>query len=59
MRAGRDYADAKRHAQASADRSGEPHWLHRWGGVWWISAAPVRGGERIDPAPPDPAKGNP
>ncbi len=37
MNAGRDYARAKRQAQANANAGGEPWVVHGYGGVWWIA----------------------
>jgi hypothetical protein len=37
VNAGRDYRKARRQAQANADLTGTPRWLHLYGGVWWIS----------------------
>lgn len=37
MNAGRDYAKAKRQAQANADLRHEPYVLHQYGGVWWVT----------------------
>lgn len=49
MNAGLDYAKAKRQAQANADYTKTPRWLHMYGAVWWISREPIVDAERIDP----------
>ena len=50
MNAGKSYTKAKAQAQANADYSNSPRWLHQYGGVWWISKEAGAGGrERIDP----------
>jgi hypothetical protein len=49
MNAGRDYTRAKQQAQANADRTQTPRWLHLYAGVWWISTTPVQDAEKIDP----------
>lgn len=49
MNAGTDYAKAKRQAQANADYTKTPRWLHLYNGTWYISKSPVQDGERIDP----------
>ena len=49
MNAGTDYTKAKQHAQANADYTGTPRWLHLYAGTWWISKTPVHDAERIDP----------
>jgi hypothetical protein len=41
MNAGRDYAKAKRQAQANANRVGFAYWLHGYNGHWWIERARV------------------
>lgn len=51
MNAGRDYARAKRQAQANADRSQSDRWLSLYGGTWWIDASPVEGAEKIASTP--------
>jgi hypothetical protein len=64
MNAGSDYVRAKRQAQANADYTRTPRWLHYYAGFYWITAeAPRAEGqtwagvtrERIDPK--DPPKG--
>jgi hypothetical protein len=50
MNAGTDYTKAKKQAQANADYSKTPRWLHGYNGVWWVSQTPVRDAERIDPS---------
>ena len=50
MNAGKNHTKARAQAQANADRSQSPRWLHQYGGVYWISKEPGDGGrERIDP----------
>lgn len=49
MNAGKDYVKARKQAQANADYTGTPRWLHMYNGVWWITGTPVRDSERIDP----------
>lgn len=49
MNAGRDYEKARRQAQANADYTQTPRWLHGYAGVWWVSKEPVRDAERIEP----------
>lgn len=50
MNAGKDYKRAKAQAQANADRSQSPRWLHQYGGSWWISTTPTADAEQLDPA---------
>lgn len=49
MNAGKNYRSAKRQAQANADYTDSPRWLHRYGDVWWISKTPVADSELIEP----------
>jgi hypothetical protein len=49
VNAGRDYLKAKRQAQANADYTQTPRWLHLYGGVWWITKTQVHDGELIRP----------
>ena len=49
MNAGQDYQKAKRQAQANADYTKTPRWLHMYGRTWWISREPTADSERIDP----------
>jgi hypothetical protein len=49
MNAGKNYAKARAHAQANADRSDSPRWLHEYSGSWWITSTPTADAERIDP----------
>lgn len=53
MNAGRDYARAKRQAQANADRTGTPRYLSLYNGIWWIDReqSVIGDRERIDPEP--------
>ena len=50
MNAGTDYRKARRQAQANANWTSTPRWLHLYSGIWWISREPVKDSERIDPA---------
>ncbi len=36
MNAGKDHEAAKRQAQANANRTGTPRYLHSYGGTYWI-----------------------
>lgn len=49
MNAGPDYTKARAHAQANADSTHAPRWLHFYNGVWWVSRTPVHDSERIEP----------
>lgn len=49
MNAGKHHTKARAQAQANADRSQSPRWLHQYGGSWWISTTPVADAERINP----------
>lgn len=49
MNAGKNHTKARAQAQANADRSQSPRWLHQYGGAWWISTTPTADAERIDP----------
>lgn len=49
MNAGKDYSKAKVQAQANADYTKTPRWIHLYGGVWYISREPIADSERIDP----------
>lgn len=40
MYAGKDYRRAREQAQANADWTGRPRYLHFYGGAWWVSIAP-------------------
>jgi hypothetical protein len=52
VNAGRNYDKAKIQAQANANLTGTPRWLHQWNGTYWISKEPGLGQrERIDPEP--------
>ena len=37
MNAGKDYVRALAQAQANADLTQTPRWMHLWEGVWWIN----------------------
>lgn len=56
MNAGTDYQKAKRHAQANADYTRTPRWIHLYNGVWWIDKTSILDAERIDPARTPPNK---
>lgn len=56
MNAGTDYAKAREHAQANANYTNTPRWLHYYRNTWWISRTPIHDSERIAPAPPAPAQ---
>ncbi len=49
MNAGTDYHKARAQAQANADYTRTPRWLHMYGGTWYVSKTPVQDSERIDP----------
>lgn len=49
MNAGKNHTKARAQAQANADRSQSPRWLHQYGGSWWISTTPTADAERINP----------
>lgn len=49
MNAGTDYTKARKHAQANADRTQSPRWLHNYNGHYWISRSHTADAERIDP----------
>lgn len=51
MNAGRDLRKAVKRAQANANATKSPRWVHRYGGCWWISKTPVEGGGKINPQP--------
>ncbi len=46
MNAGKDYKKARRQAQANANYSGQPRYLHSYGGAWWISKDAGSGGRK-------------
>ncbi len=41
MNAGKDYAKAVSQAQANADLTRTPRYVHSYNGVWWISKSPL------------------
>ena len=50
MNAGANYGIARAQAQANADYSRQPRYLHRFNEVWWIDSAPCDGCETLTPA---------
>lgn len=53
MNAGKDYKRARIQAQANADHTGTPRYLHLYNGVWWIDKEPCADALVVLP---DPAK---